>query len=167
MRMNAGKGESYEVKVFGLLKLRQKSWSNFIQHFWVQHVERFAPCKEIWGSLRFWIQRRGFRILCQWELAFWIPIVSGILDSKAHDSRFHNQKFMDSRFHRQKLPRVWDLESLTWDEKIVLNTLIGLNEVKLCAHLNVSNTVDGRLYIIRHFYNSNLLSGNLQHNKHL
>ena len=29
MRMTAGKGESYEVKVFGLFKLRQKSWSNY------------------------------------------------------------------------------------------------------------------------------------------
>ena len=27
--MNAVKGESYEVKVFGLFKLRQKSWSNY------------------------------------------------------------------------------------------------------------------------------------------
>ena len=69
------------------------------------------------------------------------------------------------RIPQAKTSQFWNPKSLTWDKKIILNTLIGLNEVNLCANLNVSNTVDGRLYI-RHFSNSNLLFGNLQHNKH-
>ena len=49
-----------------------------------------------------WIPDSGFQFLSV-ELEFWIPIVSGIPDSlscipdsKAQDSRFHQQKFPDS-----------------------------------------------------------------------
>ena len=31
------------------------------------------------------------------ELGFWIPVVSGIPDSNAQDSRFHRQKFLGFR----------------------------------------------------------------------
>ena len=68
-----------------------------------------TPYKEIQDSLGFWIPRCGFRIpgtgfqFLSVELEFWIPIVSGIPDSlscipdsKAQDSRFHQQKFPDS-----------------------------------------------------------------------
>ena len=67
------------------------------------------PYKEIQDSLGFWISRCGFRIpgtgfqFLSVELEFWIPIVSGIpdslsciQDSKAQDSRFHQQKFPGS-----------------------------------------------------------------------
>ena len=72
-------------------------------------VFSITPYKEIQDSLGFWIPRCGFRIpgtgfqFLSVELEFWIPIVSGIPDSlscipdsKAQDSRFHQQKFPDS-----------------------------------------------------------------------
>ena len=72
-------------------------------------VFSIASYKEIQVSLRFWSPRCGFRIpgngfqFFSVELEFWIPIVSRIPDSlscipdsKAQDSRFHQQKFPDS-----------------------------------------------------------------------
>ena len=72
-------------------------------------VFSITPCKKIQDSLGFWISRCGFRIpgtefqFLSVELEFWIPIVSGIPDSlscipdsKAQESRFHQQKFPDS-----------------------------------------------------------------------
>ena len=56
---------------------------------------------------------------CQWDLdsGFWVPIVSGILDSlscipdsKAQDSGFHNQNFPVLRIQRPKIFRITDLE---------------------------------------------------------
>ena len=61
--------------------------------------KKAAPRKGIQDSLGLWIPRRGFRILgtgfqyLSVELGFWIPIVSGIPDSKAQDSGFHKLKF--------------------------------------------------------------------------
>ena len=58
--------------------------------------------REFWilGS-GFWIPRHGFRIPFFFSVT-WIPgsIVSGIPDSKAQDSRVHNQNF-----HRLRIPR--------------------------------------------------------------
>ena len=80
----------------------------------------FAPCEGIKGSLGFWTPRHGFRIPgTGFQIFFsgtWIPVVSGIPDSKAQDSGFHMQKcpryrippakiFQDSGFQRQKFPR--------------------------------------------------------------
>ena len=61
------------------------------------------------NSLRFWIPRRGLRILITGfqiffsEIGFRIPVVNGIpdsyscfSDSKAQDSGFHEEKFQDS-----------------------------------------------------------------------
>ena len=72
-------------------------------------VFSMTPCKDIQDSLGFWTPCRGFRIpgtgfqFLSVELEFWISIVSGIPDSlscfpdsKAQDSRFHQQKFPDS-----------------------------------------------------------------------
>ena len=44
------------------------------------------------------------------ELGFQIQIFSGILDSL---SFIPDSKVQNSRFHEQKLPRFWDLDSLT------------------------------------------------------
>ena len=61
----------------------------------------FAPCEGIKGSLGFWTPRHGFRIPgTGFQIFFsgtWIPVVSGIPDSKAQDSRFNRQTF----------PRFW------------------------------------------------------------
>ena len=61
----------------------------------------FAPCEGIKGSLGFWTPRRGFRIPgTGFQIFFsgtWIPVVSGIPDSKAQDSGFNRQTF----------PRFW------------------------------------------------------------
>ena len=69
-------------------------------------LAHIAPCKEIQDSLGFWILRCGFRIpgagfqYLSVELGFWIPIVSGILeslscipDSKTQDSRFQTHSW--------------------------------------------------------------------------
>ena len=42
----------------------------------------------------------GFQFLSE-ELGFWIPIVSGIPESKAQEFGFHKQIFSDSEFHKQ------------------------------------------------------------------
>ena len=90
----------------------------------------FAPCEGIKGSLGFWTPRHGFRIPgTGFQIFFsgtWIPVVSGIPDSKAQDSGFNRQTFprfwiphakmskipdstckniSDSGFQRQKFPR--------------------------------------------------------------
>ena len=61
----------------------------------------FAPCEGIKGSLGFWTPRHGFRIPGTGSQIFfsgtWIPVVSGIPDSKAQDSGFNRQTF----------PRFW------------------------------------------------------------
>ena len=61
----------------------------------------FAPCEGIKGSLGFWTPRHGFRIPgTGFQIFFsgtWIPVVSGIPDSKAQDSGFNRQTF----------PRFW------------------------------------------------------------
>ena len=61
----------------------------------------FAPCEEIKGSLGFWTPRHGFRIPgTGFQIFFsgtWIPVVSGVPDSKAQDSGFNRQTF----------PRFW------------------------------------------------------------
>ena len=61
----------------------------------------FAPCEGIEGSLGFWTPRHGFRIPgTGFQIFFsgtWIPVVSGIPDSKAQDSGFNRQTF----------PRFW------------------------------------------------------------
>ena len=73
-----------------------------------------APCKGIQDSLGFWISHRGFRIPGSWfqylslELGFWIPVVSGILDSL---SRFPDSKDQDSGFHKQKFLGFWILQA--------------------------------------------------------
>ena len=53
----------------------------------------FALYKVIENSLGFWIPHGEFRIS---GTEFPIPIVSGIPDSEAQDSRFHSQNFSDS-----------------------------------------------------------------------
>ena len=61
----------------------------------------FAPCEGIKGSLGFWTPRHGFRIPgTGFQIFFsgtWIPVVSGVPDSKAQDSGFNRQTF----------PRLW------------------------------------------------------------
>ena len=61
----------------------------------------FAPCEGIKGSLGFWTPRHGFRIPgTGFQIFFsgtWIPVVSGVPDSKAQDSGFNRQTF----------PRFW------------------------------------------------------------
>ena len=61
----------------------------------------FAPCEGIQGSLGFWTPRHGFRIPgTGFQIFFsgtWIPVVSGIPDSKAQDFGFNRQTF----------PRFW------------------------------------------------------------
>ena len=61
----------------------------------------FVPCEGIKGSLGFWTPRHGFRIPgTGFQIFFsgtWIPVVSGIPDSKAQDSGFNRQTF----------PRFW------------------------------------------------------------
>ena len=61
----------------------------------------FAACEGIKGSLGFWTPRHGFRIPgTGFQIFFsgtWIPVVSGIPDSKAQDSGFNRQTF----------PRFW------------------------------------------------------------
>ena len=61
----------------------------------------FAPYEVIKGSLGFWTPRHGFRIPgTGFQIFFsgtWIPVVSGIPDSKAQDSGFNRQTF----------PRFW------------------------------------------------------------
>ena len=61
----------------------------------------FAPSEGIKGSLGFWTPRHGFRIPgTGFQIFFsgtWIPVVSGIPDSKAQDSGFNRQTF----------PRFW------------------------------------------------------------
>ena len=61
----------------------------------------FAPCEGIKGSLGFWTPLHGFRIPgTGFQIFFsgtWIPVVSGIPDSKAQDSGFNRQTF----------PRFW------------------------------------------------------------
>ena len=61
----------------------------------------FAPCEGIKGSLGFWTPRHGFRTPgTGFQIFFsgtWIPVVSGIPDSKAQDSGFNRQTF----------PRFW------------------------------------------------------------
>ena len=46
----------------------------------IPHYRTIAPCKGVQDSLEFWIPRRQFRILCQWNLD------SGFISL---DSRFH------------------------------------------------------------------------------
>ena len=78
------------------------------------HGLRFAPCKGIQDSLGFWISHRGFRIPGSWfqylslELGFWIPVVSGILDSL---SCIPDSKDQDSGFHKQKFLGFWILQA--------------------------------------------------------
>ena len=80
----------------------------------------FAPCKEIQDSLGFWILRRGFRILCQWNLdsgfqsfvGFRIPwAVFQISKPRMSDST--SKIFPESGFHKQKFHgfRIWFLLS--------------------------------------------------------
>ena len=61
----------------------------------------FAPCEGIKGSLGFWTPRHGFRTPgTGFQIFFsgtWIPVVTGIPDSKAQDSGFNRQTF----------PRFW------------------------------------------------------------
>ena len=44
----------------------------------------------------------GFQFLSE-GLGFWIPIVSGIPESKAQEFGFHKQIFSDSEFHKQNI----------------------------------------------------------------
>ena len=66
-------------------------------------LKLFASCMEIQDSLRFWIPRRGFRILVNgfqsllMELRLRILIFCGIADSKTQHSGFHKQKFLGFR----------------------------------------------------------------------
>ena len=79
---------------------QRKAWCTY-------KVVVFRPTPQ--NSLRFWIPRRGLRILITGfqiffsEIGFRIPVVSGIpdsyscfSDSKAQDSGFHEEKFQDS-----------------------------------------------------------------------
>ena len=93
---------------FPTLELNRSRWDpNYTQKgdAWREFQNAFL----FLNSLGFWIPRCGFRIagtgfqFLSAELEFWIPIVSGIpdslsyiLDSKAQDSRFHQQKCPDS-----------------------------------------------------------------------
>jgi len=84
--------------------------------------EIFAPWKGILDSLGLWILHHGFRIQGTGfqsvsETLFWIPNVSGILnslscilDSKAQDSAFHEQKFLGFQIPQAKISQIWELK---------------------------------------------------------
>ena len=67
----------------------EKSMQTYLSRPW------FFPCKKIQDSVGFWTPRRAFRIpgtgfqSLSVKLRFWIPIVSGIPDSKFQDFGFH------------------------------------------------------------------------------
>ena len=48
------------------------------------------------------------------NLGLRIPIVSGIPDSKVHDSEFQKQKFPGYRIPQEKVPGFWNRDYLKW-----------------------------------------------------
>ena len=72
----------------------------------------FAPCEGIKGSLGFWTPRHGFRIPgAGFQIFFsgtWIPVVSGIPDSKAQDSGFNRQTFPRFWISHAKMSKIPD-----------------------------------------------------------
>ena len=60
-----------------------------------------APCKEIQDCLGLWTSRRGFRILCQWNLDSGFQSLKGVPDSL---SCIPDSKCKDSQVHKSKFP---------------------------------------------------------------
>ena len=81
-------------------------------HWRLTKIVEKNPCKLIQDSLEFWTPRRGFRIpgtgfqSLSVKLRLWIPIVSGIPDSKFQDFAFHKQNFPECRITRAKMSRI-------------------------------------------------------------
>ena len=97
---NGDHGPSYDCVWWNEAKILHFVWKNYLQtqiNTNLPFVSCFflAPCKEIQDSLRFWIPRRYWILhLYSVDLGFRIPdFYSCIPDSKAQDSRFHEQKF--------------------------------------------------------------------------
>ena len=115
--MNAGKRESYEVKVFGLFKLSGPTLSYMVEYM---YVKRFAPCTKILDS-GFHAVDSGFSVSrnldsgSQLLAGFWIP------KPTIPDFRTKSLWIPDST--GKNFPRFWNRESL--DEKINLNNLKG------------------------------------------
>ena len=80
----------------------EKSMQTYLSRPW------FFPCKKIQDNLEFWTPRRGFWIpgtgfqSLSVKLRFWIPIVSGIPDSKFQDFGFHKQNFPECQIYTSK-----------------------------------------------------------------
>ena len=81
--------------------------SSIYYHF----ISIFVPRKVIQDSFECWIPPCRIRIP---GTGFRIPIVSGIPDSKVHDSEFQRQKFPGYRTPQEKVPGFWNRDYLKW-----------------------------------------------------